>query len=55
MDSWQRFNETSLPEKSFPVIKTWKALQMPTANIQKEYEKTLNKKLGMYHDLFMQS
>ena len=42
MDSWQRFNETSLSKKKeFGTNLTIKTLQMMTKNMQKDFGKIL--------------
>ena len=52
MDDWEKFNETSLPEKkNFTVNQIWK-LYAHAKRVCKDFE---IKNIGKYHDLYLQS
>ena len=57
MDSWERFDETSLPNKEARYSKSnLEELKMKTMSMLKTYGKHLKQKnLGEYHDLYVQS
>ena len=57
MDEWEKFNETSLPEKEeFYSNLIWRILQIQITCMQKEFVKDLEiNTLGEYHDLYLKS
>ena len=56
MDDWEKFNETSLPEKKKIIITlTWKILLMPNRCTEIVCKNFKIKNLGEYHDLHLQS
>ena len=57
MDSWERFNETSLPDKKafYSELNIEDITDRDYANAQKVFEEFKLKNLGDYHDLYVQS
>ena len=57
MNSWGRFNETSLPEKKafYSELNLEPITDKDYAPAQKVFEEFKLKKLGSYHDLYVQS
>ena len=57
MDSWERFNETSLPDKKVFCSELYlKGISdKDYTHAQKLFEKLKLKNLGVYHDLHVQS
>ena len=57
MDSWERFNETSLPNKKafYSELYLEDITDKDYTNIQKIFEEFNLKNLGDYHDLYVQS
>ena len=57
MDSWERFNETSLPDKKafYSELNLEDITDKDYAHAQKVFEEFKLKNLGDYHDLYVQS
>ena len=57
MDSWERFNETSLPDKKafYNELNLEYIIHKDYAHAQKVFEEFKLKNLGDYHDLYVQS
>ena len=57
MDSWERFNETSLPDKKafYSELNIEDITDRDYAHAQKVFEEFKLKNLGDYHDLYVQS
>ena len=57
MDSWERFNETSLPYKKafYRILYLEDTTDKDYTHAQKIFEEFNLKKLGDYHDLYVQS
>ena len=57
MDSWERFDETSLPDKKafYGELYLKNITDKDYTNAQKVFEEFKLKKLGEYHDLYVQS
>ena len=57
MDSWERFNETSLPDKKafYSELNLEDITDKDYAHAQKVFEESKLKYLGDYHDLYVQS
>ena len=56
MDSWESFNETSLPDtKAFYSKLNLENIDKDNAHAQKMFEELKVKNLGDYHDLYVQS
>ena len=57
MDSWERFNETSLPEKEafFSNLNMEDITDVGHRHAQRVFKNLSNKHLGDYHDLYVQS
>ena len=57
MDSWERFNETSLPDKKafYSELNLEDITDKDYAHAQKMFEEFKLETLGEYHDLYVQS
>ena len=57
MDSWQRFDETSLPDKAafYSNLNMADISDVDYRHGKKVFEYLINKNLGDYHDLYVQS
>ena len=57
MDSWERFNETSLPDKKafYSELNLEDITDEDYAHAQKVFKELKVKELGDYHDLYVQS
>ena len=56
MDSWERFNETSLPDKAFYSNLNMKDItDVDYKHAKMVFRNLINKNLGDYHDLYVQS
>ena len=57
MDSWERFNETSLPDKKafYSELNLEDITDKDYAHAQKVFKELKLKNLGDYHDLYVQS
>ena len=57
MDSWQRFDETSLPEKEafYSNLNMEDITDVDYRHGKTVFEYLINKNLGDYHDLYVQS
>ena len=57
MDSWERFNETSLPDKKsfYSKLNLEDITDKNYVHAQKVFEEFKLKNLGDYHDLYVQS
>ena len=57
MDSWERFNETSLPDKEafYSNLNMEDITDVDYRHANTVFEYLINKNLGDYHDLFVQS
>ena len=57
MDSWERFNETSLPDKKafYSELNLEDITDKDYAHAQKVFKELKLKNLGNYHDLYVQS
>ena len=57
MDSWERFNETSLPEKKFfySSLNIKDITKVDHRHAKRVFKSLNNKNLGDYHDLYVQS
>ena len=57
MDSWQRFDETSLPEKEafYSNLNMEDIADVDYRHGKTVFEYLINKNLGDYHDLYVQS
>ena len=57
MDSWERFNETSLPDKEvfYSNLNMEDVTDVDHRNAKRVFKDLSNKNLGDYHDLYIQS
>ena len=57
MDSWKRFNETSLPNKEafYSNLNTEDITDVDHRHAKRVFKNLSNKNLGDYHDLYVQS
>ena len=57
MDSWERFDETSLPDKEafYGSLKMEDIIDVDNRHAKKVFKIFNNKNLGEYHDLYVQS
>ena len=57
MDSWERFNETSLPEKEafYRSVNMEDITEVDHRHAKRVFKRLNNKTLGDYHDLYVQS
>ena len=57
MDSWERFDETSLPDKEafYSSLNMEDTTDVDHRHAKREFKNLNNKNLGNYHDLYVQS